>query len=102
MKKEAKETLMTAIMGTKEISHLCIEMGFDLKRLMEFVEDEKSTKIIEKLMEKMGKIPEYCISITAICKTVADGKSGIKSVEETMDKMVLNGEIKTINWEDKT
>lgn len=105
MNKEKRDTLMTATYGLKEISHLCIEMGFDFKRLIEFVEDERSLKIIKELVEKTREISNHCVSVAAICETVADGKSGLESVQKTIDKMMLNGEIKEIkmiNEEDKT
>lgn len=102
MKKDKRDTLMAATYGLKEISHLCIEMGFDFKRLIEFVEDERSLKIIKGLLEKTNEISKHCISIAAICETVADGKSGLESVQKMIDKMMLNGEIKIINEEDKT
>ena len=94
MKKDKRDTLMVAVIGTKEISKLCAEMNFDLKRLLEFVEEERSTKIIEELMEKAGEIAKNCIGIAAVCKTITDGKSGIESVNKTIDKMFDDGEVK--------
>ena len=100
MKKDKRDTLMTATYGLEEISHLCIEMSFDFKRLAEFVEDERSLKIIKELIEKTAEISKRCIPIAAICETVASGKSGRESVQKTMNKMMLNGEIKIINEEE--
>ena len=93
MKKERRDTLMTAVVGTKEISVLCSEIALNLARLLEFTEEERSTRIIEELMGKTSKISKHCICIAAICKTVADGKSGIESVGKTMDK-ILKEEMK--------
>ena len=93
MKKERRDTLMAAVEGTKEISVLCSEIAFNLARLMEFVEDERSTKIIEELAEKTSKITKHCVCITAICKTVADGKSGIENVGKVMDKILEEGKL---------
>ena len=88
MKKKRRDTLMAAVEGTKEISLLCSEIALNLARLLEFTEEERSTKIIEELMGKTSKISKHCICITAICKTVADGKSGVKSVGKTMNEIL--------------
>ena len=101
MEKDKRDTLMVATVGLKEISHLYIEMGFDFKRLIEFVEDERELKIIKELMKKTGEISEYCVTVAAICETVANGKSGLESVKKTAEKMMLNEEIKIINWEEE-
>jgi len=93
MKKEKRDTLMAAVEGTKEISLLCSEITINLARLLEFTEEERSTRIIEELMRKTSKISKHCICITAICKTVADGKSGVESVGKTMKK-ILKEEMK--------
>ena len=96
MKKERRDTLMTAVEGTKEISVLCSEIAINLARLLEFTEEERDIKIINELMGKTSKITKHCVCIAAICKTVADGKSGVKSVGKTIRK-ITNGEIKMIN-----
>lgn len=101
MEKEAKERLMAAVEGAKEISHFCVEMGFDFERLIEFAEDERSLKIIKKLIKNTHEISIHCVSIAVICKTVADGKLDPESVQKTIVKMILNGEIKIINEEEE-
>lgn len=91
MKKERRDTLMAAVEGAKEISLLCSEIAINLARLLEFTEEERDMKIINELMRKTSKISKHCVCITAICKTVADGKSGVKNVGKTMDKILKEG-----------
>lgn len=81
MKKEKRETLMSAIAGTQMIAELSEEMTFGFERLLEFIEDERSVKIIEELIEKLDEISKYNAAINAICGVIANGGSSIEDVK---------------------
>lgn len=87
MKKEKRDTLMIAIAGTQRIAELGAEMLFGFARLSEFVEDEKSKKIIEELKGKLEEISINLVAINMICGTIANGGSSIEDVKKAAEKM---------------
>lgn len=88
MTTQEKVNLMAIISATTNTVKDCLKGVINLKRLSEFIEDERSKKIIDELVKLSEDIVDDSNFITAVCKTMAiDDKSDADSIMRTLAKI---------------
>jgi Zn-dependent M16 (insulinase) family peptidase len=85
---QEKCNLMAIVAATTENVQDCTKTVINLRRLSEFIEDERSKEVVDKLGKILSDIVDNCNFIAAVCKTMAiDGKSDVDSIMKTLAKI---------------
>jgi Zn-dependent M16 (insulinase) family peptidase len=88
MTTQEKCNLMAIVVATTENVQDCTKTVINLRRLSEFIEDERSKEVVDKLGKILSDIVDNCNFIAAVCKTMAiDGKSDVDSIMKTLAKI---------------
>lgn len=85
---QEKINLMAIISATTNTVKDCTKGVINLKRLSEFIEDERSKEVVKELAKVFEDIVDDSNFITAVCKTMAiDEKSDADSIMKTLAKI---------------
>lgn len=85
---QEKVNLMAIVAAATNIVTTNTKFIMNLKRLSEFIEDDRSKTVIEELTKMAIGIVDDTNFITAVCKTMAiDGKSDADSIMRTLAKI---------------
>lgn len=88
MTKQEKINLMAIVSATTDTVECCTKTIINLKRLSEFIEDERSKEVTDELKKISSDIVDNCNFITAVCKTMAiNEKSDADSIMKTLAKI---------------
>jgi Zn-dependent M16 (insulinase) family peptidase len=88
MTTQEKCNLMAIVVATTENVQDCTKTVINLRRLSEFIEDERSKEVVNELGKILSDIVDNCNFIAAVCKTMAiDGKSDVDSIMKTLAKI---------------
>lgn len=88
MTTQEKINLMAIVAATTNIVTTNTKWVINLKRLSEFIEDERSKTIIEELVKMTTEIVDDTNFITAVCTTMAiNEKSDADSIMKTLAKI---------------
>ena len=94
MTTQEKCNLMAIVVATTENVQDCTKTIINLKRLSEFVEDERSKEVVDELKKISSDIVNNCNFITAVCTTMAiDEKSDVDSIMKTLAKIKEDTEV---------
>lgn len=88
MTTQEKINLMAIVAATTSIVKTNIKFVMNLKRLSEFIEDDRSKTVIEELAKMTAGMVDDTNFITAVCTTMAiNEKSDADSIMKTLAKI---------------